>query len=163
VKRRLFNLLAGLSLLLSVGMAICWMRSHYYHDFLYFVAKGHPNCVISSDAPSRLAFAISYGVDSGRRSQWLSWRTIGSDLDPSGSHLGFSGFHYSSGRMSVRSIRFPYWFIVLLFAALPIVWLFDRIRRPAILHGKCPVCGYDLRATPDRCPECGTVSKMVKT
>jgi hypothetical protein len=51
---------------------------------------------------------------------------------------------------------------ILLSAILPALWL--KRRRVVMLQnrrrreGLCVVCGFDLRATPGRCPECGAVT-----
>lgn len=53
--------------------------------------------------------------------------------------------------------RVPYWAVVLGTAALPgsvIIWRLRAAANP-IRRGLCPRCGYDLRATPNKCPECG--------
>jgi hypothetical protein len=55
-------------------------------------------------------------------------------------------------------IMFPDWFLSLFFAALSAN--FFRLRRiPESSAAVCAACGYDLRATPDRCPECGTAAR----
>lgn len=65
--------------------------------------------------------------------------------------------YYGNGRMSTESIRVvrfsvPMWFLVLLFGLAPGYWLTHRPVHPG---GHCQSCGYDMRETPDRCPECG--------
>jgi len=53
----------------------------------------------------------------------------------------------------------PWWAVWFATTVLPAMWIVQRrrtSRRPKRV-GFCSRCGYDLRATPDRCPECGTV------
>jgi len=57
----------------------------------------------------------------------------------------------------------PIWFAMLLLATLPAVEarriVRNRRRNRRARLGLCVQCGYDLRASPDRCPECGKLRR----
>ena len=78
---------------------------------------------------------------------------------------GQSPMPMGSSKITLRLflIRIPFWCITIVFLAWPALWLgrlqVKRSRRSRRLKAvQCLVCGYDLRATRDRCPECGTLA-----
>jgi hypothetical protein len=48
-----------------------------------------------------------------------------------------------------------YWLIALLSTPLPALWAWRHYKSQRFAAGLCQKCGYDLRASPERCPECG--------
>ncbi len=74
---------------------------------------------------------------------------------------GFRFDYFGDEKNPILQLACPYWFIMLLTAILPGARLAGwrrRARRLRMRPGLCQHCGYDCRATPDRCPECGRVS-----
>jgi hypothetical protein len=67
----------------------------------------------------------------------------------------------SHSREHFRALILPPW-LALASGMVPtgilVFWLIRR--RQSKLPGQCATCGYDLRGTPQRCPECGTIAPV---
>lgn len=92
-----------------------------------------------------------------------SWDLFQRAIDPEDVKWGWhvrseEGMLFLSPFFSFYHWNTAYWQLLLLFLILPLGHLVNRWLIKARLKraGHCPVCNYDLRATPNRCPECGT-------
>jgi hypothetical protein len=76
--------------------------------------------------------------------------------------LGFKFGHFINGQAGTTrysegwQIVLPCWFVLPMMLLLPGLWYgLHRRKKRRVSEGRCAFCGYDLRATPERCPECG--------
>jgi hypothetical protein len=86
------------------------------------------------------------------------WNRLGFHHYPSGTSASFLNEDYDI-------IAFPAWLPVTVFALPPAAYVRRLVTRAKARcrqrKNLCPACGYDLRATPDRCPECGLAPRPV--
>lgn len=178
--RRLPTLCSVISLLLCIALSALWVRSYFHVDRAYRLRP-----VVTRDGEGwsalggwsdggKLTLArqvtgvwlICTQSEQAKNGAWgWHWHTYPYEHRPNdGGLLGKLGFQYESLGPGMQFERHwyvgaPHWFLILLLAALPVARVTSKLhRRRRIRHGLCPSCGYDLRGTPDRCPECGQQS-----
>jgi hypothetical protein len=174
--RRLLNLLTFASLLLFVAIVALWAASYgAAMSVSHFSPRGRePVPKGQEEYAARLYRKMWVGVALGR--VYFLWvPRAGDPLDaseigwalhakppvawpPGGTLLERAGF-YVYWEEWFRTVRVPAWSLALPAAILPALATARRRRRRRLHEqGRCPRCGYDLRATPGRCPECGTAA-----
>ena len=178
---RIFSLLAALSFLLCLVLTAFWIRSYFARDE-WTSLQGGVQQQVSSDF-GRLGYSWYYLNPSPRPDHRWKWRRAQPDRTASaaGMHedhqvLGVGWDVRSEGRVPeglgrsyylvAREWWAPHLMVIALTGALPVLWAFRRQRRnrpvpQPLREGLCANCGYDMRETPDRCPECGTPAASV--
>ena len=184
--RRLFTLLSAASLVLCAATCVLWARSHWHQDGFVFARGGRltwGRC--DRGKVALLTIDGDDGPDRAGRVRWggrWDWGelppvpgTIGWGREASDPYVRLGGFQYVRGTQEYLTSRTPFAIasrpfrlvVVPLWSpaaatAWPVLPLAARAVRRVRSRwvpepGRCPVCGYNLRATPVRCPECGAV------
>ena len=151
--RVLLTIVAMISAALAIAFIALWIRSYspnsasmQTRDSISFTHDDPLYWIISH--PGSLAFCRQKGRNWDAH-PLRGFKRFGID---------FGGSYGDDGSM-LWNLVLPYWMITSLAVVLPMirveVWRRDRRMRHRTARGLCPRCGYDLRATPQRCPECG--------
>ena len=166
----LFHALSALSLLLCIGAVNLWLRSYEMPECLSWWGGNRSLQLYSDSGHLALVFDFLPPPPPDAPPRKTYWRQ---DRDYTQSHYNFwiksQSLGFGIGHLKrlyggwpsyeVYLLMMPAWFISTLLLIFPLksakrVWMATVGR---VKKGHCSNCGYDLRATPDRCPECGTI------
>jgi hypothetical protein len=163
VTRHLFTLSSAVSLLLCVATAVLFVHSGFRYVYLSVGATpAHVHWELGSTR-GRIYFARVADPNGFRNLP--GWRLGGGPgAGPAAWSWrlgGFDAYHRASPPQGpdFRQYVVPHYFLALVALVLPVRWWTSR---RASSPGLCPACGYDLRASPERCPECGTAAVEAK-
>jgi hypothetical protein len=170
--RYTFNGLTVLSLLLCVVTVVLWVRSYWVADCWVWYPVNREDRAAVDDYFAVSELGVIYARFIPRSDTLVGYPRSPTNFftrTPDETNIPFIGkgvwrrMGFGYARVVGWSdqpgwlLSFPHAAVVVVSSALPAIWLwlsFGRRRRGA---GMCLKCGYDLRATPDRCPACGTV------
>ena len=156
MRRILLHILSSLSLLLCLTSIVFWYRSHH-------ITNPH------------MKIADSINIRTTEPRWWITThpntltlcRQVGRDWSRPLHGVQFAGVSFG-GRWGHNSMLWnlviPFWLLTTVFAVLPLCDLLAIVLQKSLrpTHGHCLNCGYDLRASPDRCPECGQPNSAIE-
>ena len=165
VKRRVFDALTAVSLVLAVASLAAWILTFRWTTVAGFGDSPHP-CqgvfMVACGGDVALVASSSTTPFCFRYLHLKEHHSLREELQATAWHKGFGGFAVARATRGTLPplyiLMLPLWSLALLFAVAPGVRIYRaRSRRRRLRAGLCLTCGYDLRATPGRCPECGAI------
>jgi hypothetical protein len=144
-----------------VALLVLWYRSYVTYDELIVPGFGGELRLASNDG------AVIIGVFGDERQLTFRFRRWGGPTE-FGRLLGVGEdnplpFAVAFG-LSNFGIAVPHWAVAVPLALCAAWWLVVSRRRRVLRHraghGLCLGCGYDLRQSPERCPECGAMLSL---
>ena len=164
IRRIIFGLLSTSSAVLCLAFVGFWIRSQRTADWWYVQNRAGTEAAVFTYT-DRVFGAVDLPLERRDRGN-VSWMHLAIPQTPPISTIPlrtFAGFGWYSGNLQGKRgyvLSVPYWGVALLTTLLPAIafrQFLSRRRQGSETRMLCLTCGYDLRATPDRCPECGTV------